>query len=188
MGSISAIYLLPFLPLFYRKFPDCFMQRVPICLSTLNITPLFSRALWLLIRMCWYQNNSYITLKYSFFYVVNKSLFTTTWFALYPKDATAPIFTCGTQVYMWIQNKCVNNLLCRKHGKWRPVQICNLSSFVLISSVRCVDMLINHAHLSGRGRKIDFGSQREFQLDMRFWGKSYQKIHDLKKSTGGPNF
>ena len=45
-----------------------------------------------------------------------------------------------------------------------------------------------HTHLSGRGRKIDFGSQRKFQLDMKFWAKSYQKIHDLKKSIGGPNF
>ena len=44
------------------------------------------------------------------------------------------------------------------------------------------------AHRSGSGSKVNFGYQRKFQLDMNFWGKSYQKMHNLKISTGGPNF
>ena len=45
-----------------------------------------------------------------------------------------------------------------------------------------------YAHRSGSGSKVNFGYQQKFQLDMNFWGKSYQKMHNLKISTGGPNF
>ena len=43
------------------------------------------------------------------------------------------------------------------------------------------------AHRSGSGSKVNFGYQQKFQLDMNFWGKSYQKMHNLKISTGGPS-
>ena len=43
------------------------------------------------------------------------------------------------------------------------------------------------SHRSGSGSKVNFGYQRKFQLDMNFWGKSYQKMHNLKISTGGPS-
>ena len=48
--------------------------------------------------------------------------------------------------------------------------------------------LPSFAHCSRSVSKIDLRSQRKFQLDMNFWGKSYQKIIKSKKSTGGPDF
>ena len=77
------------------------------------------------------------------------------------------------------------------------ILVCALPNHTIATKIRArrctpygllkVSKRMYRAHLSGRGRKIDFGSQRKFQLDMKFWGKRYQKIHDLKKSTGGPN-
>ena len=49
-------------------------------------------------------------------------------------------------------------------------------------------LLMGEAQCSRSVSKIDLRSQRKFQLDMNFWGKSYQKIIKSKKSTEGPDF
>ena len=42
------------------------------------------------------------------------------------------------------------------------------------------------AHRSRSSSKIDLRFQQKFQWDMKFWGKSYQKTSNSKKSAEGP--
>ena len=44
-------------------------------------------------------------------------------------------------------------------------------------------MFTETAHRNRRGRRLDFGYQREFQQNMNPHGVGFQKIQKLKKST-----
>ena len=49
-------------------------------------------------------------------------------------------------------------------------------------------MFTETAHRTRRGRRLDFGYQREFQQNMNPHGVGFQKIQKLKKSTEGSIF
>ena len=108
---------------------------------------------------------------------------------------------------MRVYRRCVNDEGLKRRSIFLP-KVCNLENIsqskdfcfliflIIYSAIYTVSWLylwrwlvpaFTFPHRSGSGSKVNFGYLRKFQLDMNFLGKSYQKMHNLKISTGGPS-